>query len=100
MFGVRFLDLDFIALKLPCLRLSDELIHISCTVKIQRRLRFMVNGKTNRLGAGHSPVRRAAPVTAGRATTGSAIGPTPALRSNERRAPNAVSPSKGLLRRA
>jgi hypothetical protein len=30
--GVRFLDLDFIALKLPCSRLSDELIHFFCTV--------------------------------------------------------------------
>jgi hypothetical protein len=35
MLGVRFLDVDFIALKLPCSRLSGELIHIYCTVKLR-----------------------------------------------------------------
>src|SRR5262249_55744654 len=32
MVGVRFLDLDFIAIKLPSLRLTGYLIRISCTV--------------------------------------------------------------------
>jgi hypothetical protein len=33
MFGAEFWDADFIAIKVPCSRMSDELIHLYCTVQ-------------------------------------------------------------------
>jgi len=46
------LDLDFIAIKLPSSTLTG---YAFLAQSNPEGLRFMVGGKTNRLGAGHSP---------------------------------------------
>ena len=81
MLGVRFLDVRFHRNKAPFLD-ADWQAYMQLHSQIERRLRFMADGDQP-ARRGPLPLRRAAAMTAGRATTGSAIGPTPAFQRGQ-----------------
>jgi|SRR5262245_36570952 len=78
MLGVRFLDVDFMRINLAFER---RLYRICTFIAQSNREAAALHDRLRDQPARRVPLslRRAAPVTAGRATTGSAIGPTPAF---------------------